>query len=282
MAHPATGCPSGDRPRAGPDASCCCEGTGAGNTRISDRSDSASPCGSGGALGGDGGGLCNGCRTPLDCAGLVIPPSSMSNSENLGRFFGSLSTQTVIICQTSSGHPPSMCVRDGLPPPSTCDTKSFSRTSKYGILPSDHTSHVVMPNAQTSVFSENLLYWSTSSACQRIGRASPSAPTAYVWLYCLRSVSPKSPTLTLVALTSSCLNAKRRQLRAARSRWMNFISARCSIPWQICREITRLCAGDSFPSSCSNASDRVVVCVYYKYKYCKWWTLGAPGRATGI
>ena len=26
----------------------------------------------------------------------------------------------------------------------------------------------------------------------------------------------------------------------------------------------------------------VVVCVYYKYKYCKWWTLGAPGRATGI
>jgi hypothetical protein len=20
----------------------------------------------------------------------------------------------------------------------------------------------------------------------------------------------------------------------------------------------------------------VVVCVYYKYKYCKWWTLGAP------
>jgi hypothetical protein len=26
----------------------------------------------------------------------------------------------------------------------------------------------------------------------------------------------------------------------------------------------------------------VVVCVYYKYKHCKWWTLGAPGRATGI
>jgi len=26
----------------------------------------------------------------------------------------------------------------------------------------------------------------------------------------------------------------------------------------------------------------VVVGVYYKYKYCKWWTLGAPGRATGI
>ena len=29
-------------------------------------------------------------------------------------------------------------------------------------------------------------------------------------------------------------------------------------------------------------SNTVVVCVYYKYKYCKWWTLGAPGRATGI
>ena len=26
----------------------------------------------------------------------------------------------------------------------------------------------------------------------------------------------------------------------------------------------------------------VVVCVYYKYMYRKWWTLGAPGWATGI
>jgi hypothetical protein len=23
-------------------------------------------------------------------------------------------------------------------------------------------------------------------------------------------------------------------------------------------------------------------CVYYSHMYCKWWTLGAPGRATGI
>jgi hypothetical protein len=30
---------------------------------------------------------------------------------------------------------------------------------------------------------------------------------------------------------------------------------------------------------------QAVICsssVYYSHMYCKWWTLGAPGRATGI
>ena len=45
-------------------------------------------------------------------------------------------------------------------------------------------------------------------------------------------------------------------------------------------------AGDAFLRTCvacgtcgdSSSSS----CVYYSHMYCKWWTLGAPGRATGI
>mmetsp|Transcript_45641 Transcript_45641/g.66891 ORF Transcript_45641/g.66891 Transcript_45641/m.66891 type:complete len:95 (-) Transcript_45641:491-775(-) len=89
-------------------------------------------------------------------------PRATTSSENKGRSFDAMHQHLVISSHSSSGHSP-LNLRGNVPPAQTCAMISLTEVKKKkGMSPDASISQNVTPQAQTSLYCENLPFFNAS------------------------------------------------------------------------------------------------------------------------